>query len=256
MNAIATTIAANVDSHAIPSTRPDSRWFDVHPKLGISIIDHLFNRLDGAYPHKWRSAYPDHDSINNWAESWVEAFEDEGISPEDVKRGLKVCRSRYDWPPSCAEFVKACKLTVDPLIGYYEAVEGVQARQRGEQGTWSHPAIYWAAMPLAFDLGTQPYSHIRARWEKALAEQLARREWPAIPASMAALPAPGKAALSKEEAKKMLAKLSACALLRPRSGHSAWYLDILERHKRGDPSLSAAQVNCAQEAARNHGVKV
>ncbi|HXA48560.1 MAG TPA: replication protein P [Burkholderiaceae bacterium] len=255
MSVIADTKASD-SIVATPSlTRPDSRWFDIHPKLGISTIDHLFNRLDGTYPHKWRSAYPTNKAINNWAESWVEAFEDEGISPEDVKRGLKVCRSRYDWPPSCAEFIKACKMIVEPLVGYYEAVEGVQARQRGEHGKWSHPAIYWAAMPLAFDLATQTYSHMRARWEQSLAEQMMRTEWLPIPAPMAALPAPGKAVLSKEKAAQLLHQLGVAAILRPRVEHTAWYREILERHQRGDPTLSAAQINCAKEAARNHAAK-
>src|SRR5205823_10890347 len=58
------------------TTRPYSKWFEPHPGLGISLMDHLFNRLDGAYPHKWRANFPDPQSVDNWQESWVEAFEE------------------------------------------------------------------------------------------------------------------------------------------------------------------------------------
>lgn len=92
-----------------PSTQPFSKWFEVHPGLGISMMDHLFNRLDGAYPHKWRSAFANQQAIDNFCESWAEAFEEEGITPDHIKNGLKACRSQFDWPPSCAEFIKACK---------------------------------------------------------------------------------------------------------------------------------------------------
>jgi hypothetical protein len=95
--------------HQTLSTQPFSKWFEVHPGLGISMMDHLFNRLDGAYPHKWRSAFPNQQAIDNFCESWAEAFEEEGITPNDVKVGLKACRNTFDWPPSCAEFIKACK---------------------------------------------------------------------------------------------------------------------------------------------------
>lgn len=91
------------------TTQPFSKWFDVHPGLGISMMDHLFNRLDGAYPHKWRSAFANQQAIDNFCESWAEAFEEEDITPNHIKNGLKVCRNSFDWPPSCAEFIKACK---------------------------------------------------------------------------------------------------------------------------------------------------
>jgi hypothetical protein len=118
-----------------------SRWFEPVPALGdLALMDHLFNRLDGAYPHKWRSAFPNEQAIDNWKVSWCEAFDAEGIEPQDIKAGLKACRSQYDWPPSCAEFIKACRPSVDRMVAYYEAVIGLQVREKGEMGTWSHPA--------------------------------------------------------------------------------------------------------------------
>lgn len=230
---------------------PFSKWFDVVPSLGISLMDHLFNRLDGAYPHKWRSNFPNQQAIDNWCESWAEAFEEEGITPQDVKAGLKACRSKYDWPPSCAEFIKACKPSVDPMVAYYEAVAGVKARSKGEVGEWSHPAIYWAAMPLAFDLSSQTYSTIKHRWEHSLSEQMARKEWPDIPAPLIQIPAPGNSKMDREHAAKMVRELQASEAIKKtddRVDHRRWAKRILERAKQDRHGLSALQIRFAREA--------
>jgi len=233
------------------STQPFSKWFQVHPSLGISMMDHLFNRLDGAYPHKWRSNFPNQQAIDNWSESWAEEFEDSGITPNDIKAGIKACRTRYDWPPSCAEFIRACKPSVDHLVAYYEAVAGVQARQTGQMGVWSHRAIFWAAMPLSFDLGSQTYSQIKVRWERALAEQMDRGEWPPIPQPMIALPEPGKTQLSRAKAAEMIQEIGAGNVVKTyddQMDHKLWAKRIMERDKAGDKTLSALQVRFARDA--------
>jgi hypothetical protein len=77
------------------------------------------------------------------------------LSNDDLRRGYGALMSR-DWPPSLPEFIKLCRPTIDPTVAYYEAVAGMQARERGEVGKWSHPAIFWAAVQIsAFDLKNQ-----------------------------------------------------------------------------------------------------
>jgi len=227
---------------------PFDLWFQPHQALGISMMDHLFNRLDGAYPHKWRSAFQNDQAIENWKVSWAEAFEEECITPNDIKAGLKACRTRYDWPPSCAEFIKACKPSVDPMVAYYEAIAGVQARSKGETGKWSHPAIFWAAMPLAFDLGQQTFSQMKARWESALSEQMDRGEWAPIPAALIAIAAPGKADLSREKATEMLNELGAGSVLKPKTDHKLWAKRIIDRSKKPNHGYSPLQIRFANEA--------
>ena len=238
--------------HQTISTQPFSKWFEVHPGLGISMMDHLFNRLDGAYPHKWRSNFPNQQAIDNWCESWAEAFEEEGITPHDVKDGLKACRTRYDWPPSCAEFIKACKPSIDPLVAYYEAVNGTQAREQGKKGDWSHPAIFWASVKVsAYDLKHASYSQIKQRWEKALADEMEKGEWSPVPDALQALPAPGKGELSREHAAKMVSELKAADTTKAAENkidHRLWAKRILAREKKGDRTLSALQIRFAREA--------
>jgi hypothetical protein len=236
------------DLPSAPSTRPFSQWFEPSQALGISMIDHLFNRLDGAYPHKWRSNFTNQQAIDNWAESWVEAFEEEGITPDDVKVGLRECRRRFAWPPSCAEFVQACRPSVDPLRAYYEAVAGVQARFTGEHGTWSHPAIYWAAMPMAVELREQSFSQVKARWETALEHQLAKATWEEIPRPMLALTSPGKSTTSSEKAKEALKRIVSTVNHKPANfDHRGWARRIQEREKAGGSFASPIITQFARE---------
>lgn len=168
----------------------------------------------------------------------------------EIKRGLAAMETR-DWPPTLPEFKKMCRAPVDPLVAYYEAVAGVQARAAGDFGKWSHPAIYWAAMPLAFDLGSQTFSQVKPRWERALAEQMDKGEWPAIPGPMLALSAPGAAVLSRESAAKMLEQIKAAGITKRAASaidHRAWAKRILECEKRGDKTLMLIQVKFAREA--------
>lgn len=210
-------------------------------------MDHLYNRLDGAYPHKWRSNFPSQQAIDNWCVSWAEAFEEEGVTPNHIKDGLKACRSLYDWPPSCSEFIKACKPRLDPTVAYYEAVAGVQARSKGESGEWSSPAVYWAAMPLSFDLQNQTYSQIKVRWEKAFADQIAKGSWEQIPEARVLLAAPPEK-MTKEAAAKALDNLGASEVLKNKTDHKLWAKRIINRSKEKNNGLSALQIAFAKEA--------
>lgn len=232
-----------------------SKWFEVHPKLGISMMDHLYNRLDGAYPHKWRSNFSNETAIDNWRVSWAEAFEEEGISLTEIAAGIKACRSKFDWPPSCAEFVKACRPTADSLTAYYEALAGLECRAKGEMGAWSHPAVYWAAQTLRQDLTMQSYSAMKVRWEVEFNKQMMKGEWSEIPQAVKSLPAPGKSELSREKAAKLLSDLGAAGVLAVKSEHTLWYRKILDRIKHGDKTVSMIQRQFAESAAAAHGYR-
>lgn len=191
------------------TTAPMSKWLDQHPALGISMMDHLFNRLDGAFPHRWRSAFSNAQAVENWRESWAEAFEAERLTTDEVKSGLDAVRRRGgEWPPSLPEFIKACRPAVDAAASFDFAVAGAYARARGETGNWPHPAIYWAYVEIgAYDLLHKPQAAIRGRWQAVLAEQMARGAWPAIPAPMLALPPVGQSVTDKETAKRRIKEI-------------------------------------------------
>ncbi|WP_071058697.1 replication protein P [Pelistega sp. MC2] len=85
-------------------------WFEIIPVLGVTAIDHLFNRLDGMYTGKWRQSFTHPNSIGNWRNAWAEALHARHITPQQVKRGLANCSEMYAWPPSLTEFIKACEM--------------------------------------------------------------------------------------------------------------------------------------------------
>lgn len=192
------------------STSPPSVWLDPHPKLdGLALIDHLFNRLDGMYPHKWRSAFASDQAVANWRTAWSEALSDEGVTIEEVRAGLKACR-RQDWPPSFAEFFKACRPPIDYQSALIEAVEQMARRESGRD-RWSHPAIYWAAVKIgAYDMSRKTLKELDAEWRKAFGDQMAVGQWPEIPERFPALPAPGQTHsrdVGNETIQAMLARL-------------------------------------------------
>jgi hypothetical protein len=92
-----------------------SIWLQVHPSLGVSMMDHLYNKLDAMYPNRWASSFKSEGAIQSWRDTWAEAFDEERIMPHQVKAGISECRKLYDWPPSLTEFIKACKTTVPQM---------------------------------------------------------------------------------------------------------------------------------------------
>lgn len=186
------------------------RWPD---GAECSLIDRLYNRMDGTYPNRWRSAFANQTAITNWREAWAEAFEEEGLTAEEVKRGIVECRKRYDWPPSLAEFLKACRPPVDYEATFHEAVEQMRRRE-SDADRWSSPAVYWAAVKIgAFDLQSTRFDQIKGRWKKALDDagnEIRAGALPnEVPKRLVALPAPGETSVSPEEARRRLDEILA-----------------------------------------------
>jgi hypothetical protein len=235
------------------STAPDSAWLAPHPGLGISMMDHLYNRMEGAYLDRWRRNFPDAQSIDNWRESWAEAFDEAGVVPAEVKDAIRLMRARFGWPPTIAEFLTLCKPSMDAQLAYHEAVAGLMERRAGRMGTWSSPAIFWAAQPLRGDLLLQTYEQVKVRWEKALNEQMTKGGHAPIPEPRLELPAPGKTTITREEAAKRLASLRVEGIFkRPGAGDGRlWAKRILERHVAGDKTVTPLQLREATLALQS-----
>lgn len=214
----------------------------------ISWVESLFARMEAMYGAKFLDMWRGTD-ISLVKQMWADEMGK--LSADDLKRGYAALMTR-DWPPSLPEYVKMCKPTVDPTVAYYEAINGVHARERGEAGSWSHPAIFWASIQVsAYDLKHQSYSQIKQRWEKALQDEMDKGQWEPVPEPMAALPAPGKSALSREHANKMVQDLHATGTIKKsddRVDHKDWAKKILERAKQQHHGLSALQIRFAKEA--------
>jgi len=226
---MSTNLTSSTSTEALPE-----RW-----------VERLFERMLLDYGKKFADQWGGADTdalIAHWSRELA------GYSGAELKRGLDALSTR-EWPPTLPEFKKLCRRPLDATAAYYEAVAGTQERANGKYGKWSHPAIYWAAMPLSFDLREQTYSQIKTRWEAALNEQLDKGEWPEIPQPMVALPAPGKTKTSREEAAQRLKDLGATMVVKDFRGGDArgWAKSLLEREAAGE-ALLPIQSRFAREA--------
>lgn len=221
------------------STAPQSRWLDPHPALGISLMDHLFNRLDGAYPNRWRAAFATDQAIANWRESWAESFEAVRLTPDEVKAGLNRCRAKLDWPPSIAEFIKACRPPVNYDAALYEACQQLRLRSEGKD-EWTNPAFFWAAVKVGeYDMLNVSHGQLIKRFAAALDEVLESDVQP-VPARAIALPAPGHTRAAPERVKAEVEKVRA---LQKGVGNKDWAHRVLERAKGKDkPSITVVDM--------------
>lgn len=243
-----------------PSTSSLSEWTRPRQSLGgVSALTHLFNRLDGSYPGKFRAAFTTTDSIANWNDTWEAAFIREAIQPQEVARALDSMKG--DWPPSLPEFLALCRPPIDPEQAFYVAVDGMQARQRGEIGNWPHPAIYWAAVRIGqHDMLASGYSGLKGRWTNALQDVMSKGKWQDVPEPVLALAAPGRATTSDAEARQQLARLSAAVAdavktvpTQARNRDLRWAYRILEQDKQPSGRPPAVNVRMAETALRNAG---
>lgn len=186
-------------------------WLTTSPRFkGKKPIDYLFEKLDLLYPKRWRDQFESPNQMESWRQCWGEELDEQGITFDEVKQGLKRCITMYDWPPSFPEFIKACRPSLDYERAFLEAVEQMRLRDGGKD-RWSNPAIFWAAVKLGSDLKNHPYQSIKVRWkealDKAIEEVISGVLASSIPPRLTALPSPGKSSVSQEEAKKRFAEI-------------------------------------------------
>lgn len=180
----------------------------------------------------------------HWAEKLF------GLTDKELWTGFHAIAT-MERPPTLSEFLKACRPPLDPLAAYHEAVQGMSARMHGEPGKWSHPAIFWAAVQVSsFDLLNQTYQAVRARWERALAEEMRKPRWAAIPE---VAPAIGHVTqMTREQATQVLRELHATCVFKDAKGakRTRWAESLLERVAAGDPTLHATitTIEFAKEA--------
>jgi len=229
-----------------------SVWTRVNQKAGKTPISALWCRFEAMYLNLWRSNFKSEGQQDSWESVWSDALSNARVTPHDVAAALEKCAAKCEMPPTLPMFLSMCRVSIDPVKAYYEAIAGVAARRNGNFGLWTHPAIYFAAMPLSFDLCSQTHSNIRQRWEMALEKQIALGTWPEIPAPVAEshrLPKP-VSALSTKELMCLQSAVSdaGAALEKPRGfDHRTWANKIRDRYNRGDKSLSWVAIKNANE---------
>ena len=176
-----------------------------------------------------------------------------GFTPDELRRGYKAL-SGLKFPPTLPEFMQLCRPPVDPVKAYYEAVKGLQERRFGRMGEWSHPAIFWTASKMAFDLLNQTHPQVKARFEKALDDEFSRTSWPEIPAVSAALPPPKvDREKAKADAEAALKRIGAANAVPSANGNGQWILNNFQRMREGWKPLPAVRA-CILRGATALGI--
>lgn len=219
---------------------------ELNPQLRV-FVRALFEDMSLSYGKKFTDQWGELDS-EKMETHWCKHLT--GFTPREFKRGLAAMEN-CAWPPSLPEFKKLCRPPLDSTVAYYEALAGVEARNKGEVGVWTHPAIFWAAMPLSFDLTHQTFSAMKGRWEKALNEQLEKGEWAEIPKPLIAIENK-KDEMSKEKAAQFL-ESAGVKEVSQKTGHLAWAHKILENVKNNTRAYPMISIQFAKEALKNSG---
>jgi hypothetical protein len=95
-----------------------------------------------------------------------------GFAPDEIRRGLAECSSKTrGFAPNLGEFKLLCRPALDPEYAWQEAQDGLQARDRGEVGQWSHPAVWRAACAMPYELRNSTYRAARVRWGRVLSKE-------------------------------------------------------------------------------------
>lgn len=157
-------------------------------------IDRLFDRFMVMYGAKfaeqWRGVEPD-----RLKQAWAEDLA--GFSASEIKAGLDICKQK-PWPPTLPEFMTYCRPPVNPQTEWLEAIDQMRIRLQGNgMDKWSRPAVYWAAVAVGWhDLNESTWDKIKTRWQSAI--ESAKHD--PIPEYRLALPEPGQATTTREEA--------------------------------------------------------
>jgi hypothetical protein len=212
-----------------------------------SWVEKLFERMVGLYGNKFLDMWGKTDLLQVKA---IWAQELGKLSRDEIAKGANALINQ-EWCPTLPQFIKLCRTDIDAVTAYYEAVNGVIAREKGEIGEWSHPAIFWASVKIgSFDLKNQTYSNIKARWERALDEEINKGQWSDIPQAQIALPPPATLA-TKDIAEKYLAETQIIKKQESKTDHKRWAKIILQREKDGDKTLTHIQLSMAKDAMKN-----
>lgn len=212
-----------------------------------SWVEKLFERMVGLYGNKFLDMWGKTDLLQVKA---IWAQELGKLSRDEIAKGANALINQ-EWCPTLPQFIKLCRTDIDAVTAYYEAVNGVVAREKGEIGEWSHPAIFWASVKVgSFDLKNQTYSNIKARWERALDEEINKGQWSDIPQAQIALPPPATLA-TKDIAEKYLAETQIIKKQESKTDHKRWAKIILQREKDGDKTLTHIQLSMAKDAMKN-----
>lgn len=128
------------------------------------VFARLFEFMTGMYGSRFTDAWK---GVKQEIMQGVWEKEIANYTMKEIATGVEACK-RLKYPPTLPEFLMLCRPPVEPEDAFYEAVEQMKKRAVGLD-VWAHPATFYAASELSFELRTRSYDQIKYRWQRALA---------------------------------------------------------------------------------------
>lgn len=217
--------------------------------MSKSPVEHILQEMMFMYGKRFEQQWGNQvfpDMVAYWEKKLA------GYSRDELRRGFKALET-LKYPPTLPEFMQLCRPSIDKTKAYYEAVKGVQERRFGRKGEWSHPAIFWTAASMTYELLNHTYQQVKPHFEKKLEQELSRTSWQAIPPVSESLPEPKiDREKGRKEAEKVLKRVGFEAK-KSDSGNTDWIHYNLKRIKEGwKPTMAVRRM--ILQAAQEKGI--
>lgn len=163
-------------AQSLSTYRPESSQTLSRP-LSLKQVEYLFDSLKGQMGTKVA------DLFGGVAPSIVErewAAGLAGFQKPEIRRGLDACATRT-FAPTLGEFAQLCRPCLNPEFGWLEARDGLESRDLGLMGEWTHPAVFFAAIKMSPAVRNGEWARHRTAWTRVLNGELARG-WREVPA--------------------------------------------------------------------------
>lgn len=201
--------------HKTLSTLKPALSESVARPLTLANVQHVFDRLKGQLGAKMADLWAG-VPVNVIEREWMAGLA--GFAKHELERGLAACSDRQ-FAPTLGEFKLLCRPCLNPEFAWLEAQDGLQERETGEIGTWTHPAAFFAAMDMPAEVRGGDWNRHRVRWTRVLAAHMSKG-WRSIPAPPLRVPdntRVGPPPAEVRERMRQLRERMAAAALAPRT---------------------------------------
>ena len=191
-------------STARPSPSAPARLSD---EAVSTVLTRLRAMHGDAFDRRWTGV-----AIADLRDTWAAGLA--GISGNELAAGLRAAAA-HRWVPTLPEFAAMCQPWRDPQAGFELAQQLMRQRIAGQPADWPAVWLWAAAQRMGGDLLALPWGKAAGRWESAVSA--ARRDADAgrlpgtvpefVPGNTLALPRPGQARVTRDDARRVLAGL-------------------------------------------------
>ena len=200
--------ALGAPQNAASTGRPSSSTPARLPDEAVSTVLTRLRAMHGdAFDRRWTGV-----AIADLRDTWAAGLA--GISGQELAAGLRAAAA-HRWVPTLPEFAAMCQPWRDPQVGFELAQQLMRQRIAGKPADWPAVWLWSAARRMGGDMLALPWAKAAGRWESAVSA--ARRDADAgrlpvivpefVPGNTLALPRPGQARVTRDEARRVLAEL-------------------------------------------------